>query len=144
MPPWLLLVAANESKANRLPELRPSIHPGRRGQAVGPLRGYAMSGLWRNRPETPEGKYLVKRRDGTVPEWPWFVLGARDPAAVAALRAYADRAEQMGMDPEYVADVRTMADEWVDYRAGHGDPDAPPYRADDPATIAEMRRGHSA
>ncbi|HXI43902.1 MAG TPA: hypothetical protein VNH83_28225 [Bryobacteraceae bacterium] len=39
------------------------------------------AGLWRKNPETPEGKYLVKRRDGSVVDWPNFVLGAKDPAA---------------------------------------------------------------
>lgn len=34
-----------------------------------------LKGLVRDNPETPEGKYLVKRRDGTVPPWPHFVLG---------------------------------------------------------------------
>jgi hypothetical protein len=108
------------------------------------MRGMDMAGLWRNRSDTPEGKYLVTRRDGSIPEWPWFVIGARDPAAVCALRAYADRAEELGMDPEYIADVRAMADEWAESRLGHGDPDAPPHRYDDPATIAKMRRGQSA
>lgn len=40
-----------------------------------------MAGLFSNQPATKEGKYLVQRRDGTVPDWPWFVLGARDPIA---------------------------------------------------------------
>src|ERR1700704_5669978 len=38
-------------------------------------------GLWRNQEGTREGKYLVQRRDGSIPEWPYFVIGARDPAA---------------------------------------------------------------
>lgn len=29
-----------------------------------------MAGIWRNNPETREGKYLVQRRDGTIPDWP--------------------------------------------------------------------------
>lgn len=58
------------------------------------------SELWRKSPETPEGKYLVKRRDGTIPEWPNFVLGAKDPAAPAALRAYADSARELGFNPQ--------------------------------------------
>ena len=103
-----------------------------------------MSGLWRNRRDTPEGKYLVQRRDGTIPEWGWFVLGERDPAAPAALRAYAARAEAFGMDPQYVSDIRALAEEWSRTRLGTGDPDSPPHRADDPETIAKMQRGHSA
>lgn len=105
-----------------------------------------MSGLWRKRPETPEGKYLVKRRDGSVPEWPYFVIGAKDPAAPATLMHYADEAERWGFDPQYVADVRTMAGEFNDYRVAHGDgnPDGEPHRHDDPATVAEMAKGGGA
>lgn len=99
--------------------------------------------LWRFGKEKPEGKYLVTRRDGTVPAWPSFVLGARDPAAPAALRAYADAAEKLNYDREYVADLRTLAVEFDAYRAqaGSGDPDAPPHRKDDPATVARMSEG---
>jgi hypothetical protein len=103
-----------------------------------------MAGLWRKNPRTPGGKYLVKRRDGTIPEWAWFVLGAADEAAPAGLRGYADKCEELGLDPQYVADVREMADAWEhDLAAGKhkkGDPDAPRHRRDDPATVAEMGR----
>lgn len=72
-----------------------------------------MAGLWRNDSETREGKYpVVLRRDGTVPEWEWFVLGARDPAAIAALLAYADTAKLLGWDPQYVTDLYTLAEKW--------------------------------
>lgn len=105
-----------------------------------------MSGLWRNREETKEGKYLVKRRDGTVPEWPSFILGARDPAAPAALRAYADKAAQLGFDSVYILEVLELADEFENYRNTHGsgDPDAPPHRKDDPETVQEMKKGKDA
>lgn len=107
-----------------------------------------MARLWRNTPETSEGKYLVKRRDGTIPQWPWFVLGGADPWAPAALRGYADEAEKGGCDPQYVADIRQMAIDWAseleDGVYELGDPDAPRHRIDDPATVAEMRKGHSA
>lgn len=105
-----------------------------------------MSGLWRNNEKTPEGKYLVQRRDGSVPEWPYFVIGAKDPAAPAALRAYAEKAEAIGLDPQYVEDIRQLAEHFEDFLLKHGksDPDAPPHRADDPATIEKMRHGHSA
>jgi hypothetical protein len=105
-----------------------------------------MPGIWRNDPATPEGKYLVKRRDGTVPEWPWFVLGAADPAAVAALYAYAASARDLGMDPAYIRDVLALAAEFEDYQRTHpaGDPDAPRHRKDDPTTVAEMARGRGA
>jgi hypothetical protein len=101
------------------------------------------NGLWRSNPETKEGKYLVKRRDGTVVEWPNFTLGARDPCAPAALRAYAHKAEELGLDQKYANAVRDLADEFEDYRLDHGagDPDRGRHRQDDPATIAEMRTG---
>jgi hypothetical protein len=105
-----------------------------------------MAGLWRNNPETPEGKYLVKRRDGTVPSWPYFVIGALDPAAPAALLAYANEAERLGMDPQYVSDVRGLAEVFKAWAVDMepGDPDAPRHRKDDPATVAEMRKGRGA
>jgi hypothetical protein len=102
-----------------------------------------LAGLWRNDPSTPEGKYLVKRRDGSVVDWPSFVIGARDPAAPHALREYAAEAERQGMNPQFVHDVRVLADQFVIYRAKHGDgdPDRGRHRKDDPATIAEMKNG---
>jgi len=104
-----------------------------------------MHGLWRDDPETPEGKYLVKRRDGTVVEWPHFVLGARDPCAPAALRAYADSALARVMTHGYADAVRRLADEFERYRKEHGDgdPDRGRHRKDDPATVAEMLKGQS-
>lgn len=104
------------------------------------------AGLWRNNPETPEGKYLVKRRDGTVVEWPNFVIGAKDPAAPGALRAYAYHAQLHGMNAQYVADVRALADSFAAYREAHGDgdPDRGRHRDDDPDTIGAMRGGGSA
>jgi hypothetical protein len=105
-----------------------------------------LTGLWRNNPETPEGKYLVKRRDGTVVEWPHFVLGAKDPAAPAALRAYADAGETAGFNKAMCADIRRLADQFEEYRGsfGTGDPDRGRHRIDDPHTVAEMKRGRSA
>lgn len=96
--------------------------------------------------EFSEGKFLVVRRDGTVPHWPHFVLGARDPASVPALNAYADAAEKLGLDPEYVASIRDLAVDFLAYRynEGEGDADAPPHRTDDPAVIAAMRHQASA
>jgi len=103
------------------------------------------SGLWINNPETPEGKYLVKRRDGSVVEWPNFTLGAKDPAAPIALRAYADAAEQLGMNSKYVNDIRALADRFEQYRLEHGlgDPDKGRHRIDDPAIVKEMKKGGS-
>lgn len=97
-----------------------------------------MPGLWRKSGIGP--KYLVTRRDGTVPPWSWFVLGSRDPAAPVALRAYADECERLGEDPQYVSDVRELATEFESELAalGKGDASAPPHRKDDPETIAKM------
>ncbi len=106
-----------------------------------------LAGLVRDNPATPEGKYLVKRRDGTVVEWPSFVLGARDPHAPSALRAYADSIEQdPDVHPGFPARLRQLASEFEAYRKanGAGDPTRGIHRKDDPATIAEMRRGMSA
>lgn len=103
-----------------------------------------MARLWRNTDGTREGKYLVTRRDGTTPDWPYFVIGAKDPAAPAALLAYAQAAEANGMDAEYVADIISLAGAFDAYRYtnGAGDPDAPRHREDDPETIAKMRNAN--
>lgn len=100
-----------------------------------------MAGLWRNNPETPEGKYLVKRRDGTIPKWPFFLIAASDPAASTAINAYARKARNLGMDPQYISDLFALAEEFDRWRESHaeGDPDAPRHRVDDPVTVNEMR-----
>ena len=105
-----------------------------------------LPGLWRNNDETREGKYLVQRRDGTVPEWPYFVLGASDPAAPNAIRAYAHTCRQYHMDPNYTNDLMDLAQDFEDWYREHGagDPDAPRHREDDPAIIEKMRQGHGA
>lgn len=99
--------------------------------------------IWAKTEEFSEGKYLVVRRDGTVPHWKHFVIGARDPAAPEALKAYADIAERMGYEKEYVASVRELADDFLRYREQHGlgDPEAPPHRIDDP-NVLQVMRGH--
>ena len=99
--------------------------------------------LWRKTQLFPEGKYLVIRRDGSVPEWPYLVLGARDPAAPEALRAYAGACEGLGMDPEYVQSVREVAAEFVAYREefGEGKPDGAPDLTDSPEVLEIMRGG---
>lgn len=106
-----------------------------------------LYGLVRDDPKTPEGKYLVKRRDGSVVEWPHFVLGARDPAAPAALRTYAKEAQRLGTCSLPLCDrVNTyLVEEFDAYRKVHGDGDPGKglHRKDDPATIAEMKKGHS-
>ena len=106
----------------------------------------SLTGLVRDDPRTPEGKYLVKRRDGTVPEWPSFVLGARDPYAAVALRAYAEAAYNATHNDQWTQALLRLAAEFDAYRKEHGDgdPDKGIHRKDDPATVAEMRKGQSA
>lgn len=105
-----------------------------------------MAGL--HRYHGKNGKYLVLRRDGTIPEWPNFVLGANDPCAPAALRMYAKRAQAEALDPVFVHDIRRLADEFDAHRirtvnigAKVGDPDAPLHRKDDPRVIKAMDTG---
>lgn len=101
-----------------------------------------MARLWRKDPSFKGCKYLVKRRDGTIPDWEWFVLGERDRAAVEALYAYARRARELGYDPDFVADILQMATDWEanldSGRTTNGDPDAPRHRKDDEKIVAEM------
>jgi hypothetical protein len=73
-------------------------------------------------------KYLVMRRDGSIPKWPSFVLAAADPAATAALHAYANEAEKLGMDSKYVRDVRALAQTFEEYPKNPR-PDAPDQRS---------------
>ncbi|HSX15071.1 MAG TPA: hypothetical protein VLE72_04185 [Candidatus Saccharimonadales bacterium] len=88
-------------------------------------------------------KFLVVRRDGTVPDWPYLVLGARDPATPVAIRALAAESRLLGMDPEYCDDLLGLADDFGQYRQEHGDgdPDAGPHRPDDPAVVSRFKRG---
>jgi hypothetical protein len=89
-------------------------------------------------------KYLVARRDGTVPDWAYLVIGARDPIAPAALRAYADEAERLGIgDREWWDDIRGQAGDFERYRFenGDGDPEGLPHRPDDPETVARIKAG---
>ena len=96
--------------------------------------------IWAKTKEYSEGKYLVVRRDGTVPSWPHFVLGGDDPSAPAALRAYADDADRRGLAADYVASIRELADDFEKRTGGKADPDAGPHRVDNPAVIAMMRK----
>lgn len=101
--------------------------------------------LWRFSPEKPEGKYLVLRRDGTIPEWPYLVLGAADPIAPYALRAYARAAAYQKLDPQYVADIYTLAGLFEEWRKNNkiGDPDGAPHRIDHPAVIEKLRKAQA-
>lgn len=97
-----------------------------------------MAGVWKNAEATREGKFpIVLRRDGSVVDWPHFVLGFRDPCTPAALRAYALAADLRGLDPRYAEDVLALASEAARWREEHGDgdPDAPRHRVDDPGVI---------
>lgn len=84
-------------------------------------------------------KFLVQRRDATVPEWPWLVMGA---AAPHALRAYAEAAETYGMDLEHCHQVRLLAQRFEDWRRENytGDPDGKPHREDDPVIVGRIPR----
>lgn len=88
-------------------------------------------------------KYLVLRRDNTVPDWPYLVLGAADPSSPTAIRALAADARERGKDPEYCDDLVGLAgdfEEWLRENP-EGDPDAPPHRTDDPAVVSRLKRG---
>lgn len=89
-------------------------------------------------------KFLVLRRDGTIPDWPYLVMGARDPLVPYAIRAYAEQAAKTTtFDPEYVADLYRLADSFDEYRRihGDGDPDAGPHREDDPDVVSRFKAG---
>ena len=72
----------------------------------------------------------------------WFEV----TAIPHALREYAKKCHELGVDAAYVHDCILMADQFEHYRIinGPGDPDAVRHRTDDPATVAEMRKGRSA
>lgn len=113
-----------------------------------------LRGLVRDNPRTPEGKYLVLRRDGSVVEFPVFVLGARDPYAEKALRYYADLIEKNinnhTAKPAYTYYPKALhrwADEFKKYREEHGDsnPCADKVnRVDCPLVVTLMKQGKSA
>lgn len=96
--------------------------------------------IWAKTDDFHEGKFLVVRRDGSIPAWPHFVMGARDPAVPFALRAYADKCAELGLDVEYVNSLYELADDFEAYRAreGNGDADAAPHRQDNPEVLDLM------
>lgn len=87
-------------------------------------------------------KYLVMRRDGTIPKWPYFVLGGADPYAREALLAYADTIETQQGDKEYADSVRDLAEDFENWRITNttGDPTAPPHRKDEPSVVDAMEQ----
>lgn len=97
--------------------------------------------IWQKDEKIVGEKYLIIRRDGSVPVWPHFVLGARDLHAERALRHYAYSVLETGGDKEYAASLHALADDFRAYRTahGHGDPFAPPHRKDDPRVLLAMR-----
>lgn len=74
--------------------------------------------LMRNDPAIPGQKYLVVRRDGSVPRWPYFVLAASDRASAHALRAYANNFNYL--DPEYANNILDLANEFDAWRNANG------------------------
>lgn len=75
----------------------------------------------------PEGKYLVIRRDGSIPSWPCFVLGGRDPYVPAALEAYAKAVRDTGGNEEYAQLVEQRATDFRLYAqsVGYSRPEEP-------------------
>lgn len=55
-----------------------------------------------------------------TPTEPTFTLKASDPAAPFALLAYASAARNRGMSDEYIAEIRTLADEMYEWQDAHG------------------------
>jgi hypothetical protein len=102
-----------------------------------------LKGCYSDNPETKEGKYLVLRRDDTVPEWPWFVLGARDPMASWALWFYSWVGIFYERNWAYLRGCNRKSWEFYRYRqtAGKGDPGKGRHRKDNPAVILRMREG---
>ncbi len=106
-----------------------------------------LSVLFHENPDTPEGKYLVKRRDGGVVESPTFCLLGADPMAPWTLRFYSLLGFCMGhFDWSLVRSMWRFARQMVKWRKenGRGDPGMGKHRRDDPATLAEMKKGRSA
>lgn len=61
-------------------------------------------------------KYIVLRRDGTLPPWPLFVLSLGDAAAEPALRAYIEHCQTQDYDPDYLEFLRMLEEEGLSYR----------------------------
>lgn len=57
--------------------------------------------------------FTIRRRDGSIPDWPFVVISAHDPHSVAALNGYADAAAKCGFDTTYVEHVRRLAAEFA-------------------------------
>jgi len=80
-----------------------------------------------------QDKFLVLyNHSGKSPKYPVFVLGARDPGAAAALRAYAGECALCNLDPQYVHDMVELSEQFDRYREEHG-----ASRPDQPAHVFE-------
>ena len=91
-------------------------------------------------PQKKLGKYLVTRMDGTVPDWPWFVLGANDVLAHAALETYEHGAGVAGVNRGYrelLKAVRLEFTRWQERNSLDGTPweDSPEDVAQDPVMV---------
>lgn len=127
------------------PLLRPHPQP--------PTRGIRIMKVWAlTDGPVREGKYLVVRRDGSIPHWPHFVVAGIDPCAAAALRAYANEAKRIDLNTDFWQSIFILADQYeqLAMRARSdtavlgtkgSDPDKGPHRIDNPAVI-EMMRGN--
>lgn len=69
-------------------------------------------------------KYLVLRRDGTLPPWPYFVLGAADPAAWDTFAFYVERCRELGYSQQYLDELSAI-------RLNFVKPNGPERRPDD-------------
>lgn len=65
---------------------------------------------------------------------------------VRLLEEEPEKAAKLGLIVPFAASVFRYADSWREYREKHGDgdPGMGRHRQDDPATIEEMKKGHSA
>jgi hypothetical protein len=106
-----------------------------------------LYGLVRDNPATPEGKYLVMRRDGSIPPWPNFVLGGADPMSPSTLRFYALYGWLRGhFTWGFVKAAFRWARAMRRWRKEHGsgDPGKGIHRKDDPHVVELMKKGMSA
>lgn len=77
-------------------------------------------------------KYRVTRtRDGLEPEWPFFVLGASDPAAIEAMAGYVAACRRLNYEPTYLQLVEDRAAAMADFARD----ELLPRRPDDKGTV---------
>lgn len=88
-----------------------------------------------------EAKYLVVRKDGTVPAWGSFVLSYDDPATPVALRAYAQALDMIGGDPALGRDIMELVERLQDRPPTAPTPEREP-GPDVPAIVRLMKGEH--